>query len=71
MIGRFSKLGAYEELVRSGEFLRAVLAGALALASYLWDGGSGDHSIPGMALALVSVVINGFPIIWGALRTSL
>lgn len=37
MIGRFSQLGVYRELVRSRYFYRVAFAGALALASYLWD----------------------------------
>ena len=67
MIGRFSNLAVYRELLRSSDFYRIVLAGVLALASYLWDRG-GSVSTTGMALALVSVVFNGVPIIVGALK---
>ncbi len=68
MIGRFAKLGVYQELLRSGYFYRVSFAGALALASYLWDRGNGSLSTVGIALSLASVVINGTPIIWGAIR---
>lgn len=68
MIGRFSHLGAHRDLLQSGEFLRALFAGALALASYLWDAGRGEETLVGAGLALASVGINGFPIIWGALK---
>jgi Cd2+/Zn2+-exporting ATPase len=64
MIGRFSKPGAYLELLQSRELPRALVAGGPALASYVWDGATGTSTMPGMALALVSVAINGFPIIW-------
>jgi Cd2+/Zn2+-exporting ATPase len=66
MIGRFSKLGVYRELLRSGDFVRTLAAGALALASYVWDRHSGAATPIGMVLALLSITINGVPIIWGA-----
>jgi Cd2+/Zn2+-exporting ATPase len=68
MIGRFSNLGVYRELLRSRDFYRIALAGALALASYLWDRGAAAVSNVGIALALLSVAINGVPIVWGALK---
>jgi Cd2+/Zn2+-exporting ATPase len=68
MIGRFSQLGVYHELVRSWYFYRVAFAGGLALASYILDRGTGATSIVGNALALASVALNGTPIIWGALR---
>jgi Cd2+/Zn2+-exporting ATPase len=68
MIGRFSQLGVYHELVRSGYFYRVAFAGTLALASYLWDRGTGTLSTVGIALALASVALNGAPIIWGAIQ---
>lgn len=68
MIGRFSQLGIHRELVRSGEFYRVAFAGSLALASYLWDRGSGATSSVGTGLALVALVLNGVPIIWGAIK---
>jgi Cd2+/Zn2+-exporting ATPase len=66
MIGRFSKLGVYRELMRSSDFVRTLAAGALALASYVWDRHSGAATPIGMGLALLSITINGVPIIWGA-----
>ncbi len=68
MIGRFSELGVYRELVRTRYFYRVAFAGALALASYLWDRDADTPSRVGMALALTSVVLNGLPIVWGAIR---
>ena len=69
MIGRFSQLGTYRDLLQSREFLRASFAGALALASFLWDrGNGGSTSTVGSVFALLSVGINGLPIIWGAIK---
>jgi Cd2+/Zn2+-exporting ATPase len=68
MIGRFSNLGVYRELLRTGEFYRIALAGLLALGSYLWDRGGGTASKFGMILALSSVAINGLPILLGAIK---
>jgi Cd2+/Zn2+-exporting ATPase len=68
MIGRFSQLGVYQELLRSGYFYRVAFAGMLALASYLWDRGTGTLSTVGIALSLGSVALNGTPIIWGAIK---
>jgi Cd2+/Zn2+-exporting ATPase len=66
MIGRFSQRGIYRELMHSHEFIRVVLAGALALAGYLYDRAYGPGTIPGLILVLTSVVLNGVPILWGA-----
>ena len=68
MIGRFSQLGVYRDLLRSSDFLRIALAGALAAGSYLSDSILGLNEWVGMALALASVALNGVPIIWGAIR---
>jgi cation transport ATPase len=68
MIGRFSHLGTYHELLQSRDFLRASFAGTLALASFLWDNGNEGASTIGLVLAALSVGINGLPIIWGAVR---
>jgi Cd2+/Zn2+-exporting ATPase len=67
MIGRFSNLGVYRQLLRSSDFYRVVFAGGLAFASYWWDRGSDVESTLGIALALASVALNGIPIIWGAI----
>ena len=66
MIGRFSQLGVYRELLGSRDFFRIALAGVLTLASYLWDRGSGVQSSWGVGLALTALVLSGLPIIWGA-----
>jgi Cd2+/Zn2+-exporting ATPase len=68
MIGRFSNLGVYRELLRTWDLYRIALAGMLALASYLWDRGRETGSGAGVALALASVAVNGAPIVWGALK---
>ncbi len=68
MIGRFSQLGVYRELLRSRDFYRISSGGALALASYLWDRGSVEPSSIGVSLALMSLALNGFPIVWNAVR---
>jgi Cd2+/Zn2+-exporting ATPase len=68
MIGRFSQLGVYRELLGSRDFYRVALAGGLTLASYLWDRGEEVQSSWGMALALTALVLSGLPIIWGAYK---
>ena len=68
MIGRFSQLGVYRQLLRRRDTYRVAFAGALALASFLWDRSRAEPSMAGIALALSSVALNGAPIIWGALR---
>lgn len=66
MIGRFAEPGAYRELLRSADFIRTLLGGALALAAYLMETGSGAQSVAATLLALFSVAVNGLPIIRGA-----
>jgi Cd2+/Zn2+-exporting ATPase len=68
MIGRFSQLGVYRELLGSRDFYRIALAGFLTLASYLWDFGGEVQSSVGIALALGALVLSGLSIIWGAMR---
>jgi Cd2+/Zn2+-exporting ATPase len=68
MIGRFSQLGVYRELLGSRDFYRVALAGVLTLTSYLWDRGEGVQSSWGVALALTALVLSGLPIIWGAYK---
>jgi len=69
MIGRYANLGAYRQLVGSGEFLRALGGGALALTGFV----VGQHPGPwarwtALGLIWASIAINGAPIIWGALQ---
>jgi Cd2+/Zn2+-exporting ATPase len=68
MIGRFSRLGVYQELIRSRDFYFTFIAAGLALLSYIIDYGQQSFSLIGNALALTSVAINGAPIIWGAVK---
>lgn len=68
MIGRFSKLGVYQELFRMRDFYLAFGAAMLALLSAVIDAGSPSPSWPGNALAIISVAINGAPIVWGAVK---
>jgi len=68
MIGRFSKLGVYQELFRLRDFYLAIAAAALALISFIVDHGNESTSVVGNALAVISVAINGTPIIWGAVK---
>lgn len=67
MIGRFSQLGVYRQLVCSRDFARIIFAGVLALASYFWARSGSGASDVADGLALVSVALNGLPIIWGAI----
>ncbi len=67
MIGRFAQPGIYRELLVSRDFYRVAFAGALALASYTVDRVYGSATYAGLALALGSVLLNGGPIVWGAL----
>lgn len=68
MIGRFTKLGVYQELFRLQDFYIAFAAALLALASYIIGSKSPVHNTLAMVLALISVGINGLPIIWGAIK---
>ncbi len=68
MIGRFSRLGVYRELLRSRDFYRISSGGALALASFLWDRGGAGPSSTGVLLALMSLALNGLPVVWNAVR---
>jgi Cd2+/Zn2+-exporting ATPase len=68
MIGRFSKLGVYQELFRLRDFYLAFAAAILAMLSFIIDYGQQSAGLVGNALALISVAINGAPIIWGAAK---
>ena len=58
MIGRFSSLGSYRELLNINDFLKAGFGGLLALAGFLWDFGSDAPSRVGTILILIAVCIN-------------
>lgn len=69
MIGRFTKLGVYEELLQSRDFLKVGFGASLALAGFV----IGKTTFPGqesvsLALILASVAINGLPVIVGAVK---
>jgi len=68
MIGRFSKLGVYQELFKLRDFYLAFAAAVLALLSFIIEFRHSSGSTFGDALALISVAINGSPIIWGAVK---
>ena len=68
MIGRFSKLGVYQELIRLRSFYISFTAGLLALLSYIIDHGNLSPSFAGNVFSLISVAVNGFPIVWGAAK---
>ena len=66
MIGRFSNLGSYRELLNLKDFIRLAVGGLFALMGFMLDQGREAHSTLGLILILGSVVINGVPIISGA-----
>jgi Cd2+/Zn2+-exporting ATPase len=68
MIGRFTQPGVYRELFRSHEFIRVLVAGLLAFAGFLWDHGHGGQTAAGLAMVLLSLALNGLPIIWNAIN---
>jgi len=68
MIGRYAKLGVYQELLRLRDFYISFAAAALALISFIIDYGNAAPSFLGNILALVCVAFNGLPIIWGAVK---
>jgi Zn2+/Cd2+-exporting ATPase len=68
MIGRFAKLGVYEELLQNRDVIKVGFGAFLALAGFVVG-----HALPGQplvsqALILASVAINGLPVIVGAVR---
>lgn len=69
MIGRFSKLGVYEELLQSRDFVKVGFGASLAVVGFL----VGKLTPPELiivshTLILASVAINGLPVIIGAVR---
>lgn len=66
MIGRYSHLGVYHELAKSSEFAKVVLAGVLALVSYLMQGLPSHQVRFSTVAALLSLALTGLPIVWGA-----
>ncbi len=68
MIGRFSKLGEYRELLQQREALQCLAGGGFALASYLWGASGLSPAWTAQGLALCAVALTGLPIIWGAVQ---
>lgn len=68
MIGRFSSLGEYKELMGSRELLLCLGGGALALAAFLWEWAGLSPAWLATLLALAAVAINGLPIVLEAAR---
>jgi Cd2+/Zn2+-exporting ATPase len=52
--------------MKSSEFLRIIFAGLPVLAAYMWDIRQGSRTMVGITLALASLTIGGFPIVWRA-----
>lgn len=74
MIGRFAKLGVYEELLQSRDFIKVGCGALLALAGFL-IGRCAPNTASGstaawlsQGLVLASVAINGLPVIVGAAK---
>ncbi|GAB7078585.1 heavy metal translocating P-type ATPase [Megalodesulfovibrio paquesii] len=63
MIGRFSTVGTYKELFNLRDLSICLGGGLLALASAAWGWLGWSPALLGVALALASVAVNGWPII--------
>mgnify|MGYP005856208207 CR=1 FL=1 len=63
MIGRFSNLGEYRELLPGRDLALCLGGGVLALASYLLAERSTEVAWAASVLALISFAINGLPVI--------
>lgn len=68
MIGRFSKLGVYEELLQSSDFFKVGFGALLALVGFLVGKIAPEQLIVSQGLILASVAINGLPVIVGAVK---
>jgi Cd2+/Zn2+-exporting ATPase len=68
MIGRFRAKGALKELFSFKEISRVIIAGILAIIGYILYTGEETYSDIGLILILISVVVNGIPIIIGAIK---
>jgi hypothetical protein len=67
LIGRFSRLGVYRKLFDVKDIMRVAIGGLLALTGFLMGYGSGIVLLLGKVFILVSIAINGFPIIRSAI----
>jgi Cd2+/Zn2+-exporting ATPase len=68
MIGRFATPGIYRELLRSRDFLRVGLGVLFALAGFLLTEFMPEYGLYGQGLILLSVAINGLPVVAGAVK---
>lgn len=68
MIGRFTHLGVYEELLQSRDFIKVGFGGLLALAGFLIEKFAPEQMLVSQGLILASVAINGLPVIFGAIK---
>ncbi len=68
MIGRFAKLGVYEELLRNRDFIKVGLGAFLALAGFVVGRALPGQILVSQTLILASVAINGLPVIVGAVK---
>lgn len=67
MIGRFSRLGAFQGFLRYREFVRCLTGGALALIAFGVER-AGGSPLAVLILGLGAVAINGAPIVLGAMK---
>ena len=63
MTGRFTNLGTYRELLNVKDFLKVDIGGLFALASFFRDWNNEPYSNVGIFLAVISIGINGLPMI--------
>ncbi|MDL2329716.1 cation-translocating P-type ATPase [Desulfosarcina sp. OttesenSCG-928-A07] len=68
MIGRFSHVGVYHELMQSRDFLKVCAGATLALVGFLISKWKPEMMMFSQVLILLSVAINGFPVIIGAVQ---
>ena len=68
MIGRFSKLGVYHELFSTRDFYVAMTGAIFAMVCFLIEKYAHASVYYAQAFALISVAVNGLPIIWGAVK---
>jgi Cd2+/Zn2+-exporting ATPase len=69
MIGRFTQLGVYEELLQSRDFIKVGFGAFLALAGFVVGKYvPAEQIIISQTLILASVAINGLPVMVGAVK---
>ena len=68
MIGRFANLGTYREIFDFKDFVVCLTGGALAGLAWLWEATGLPPAWAGTVLALASLLLNGTPIVKGAVE---